>query len=49
MQAVVPQQLRVKGQSRLTDHRPVVGTRPVRHDDEPALGCLMIEIALINV
>jgi len=44
----VPQQLTVKGQSRLADHGPGVPDEAARHYDEPALAALIIAIATIN-
>jgi hypothetical protein len=43
----VPQQLTVKGQSRLASHGPGVPDEAVRHCDEPVLAALII--ATINI
>jgi alkylhydroperoxidase family enzyme len=44
----VPQQLTVKDQSRLADHRPGVPDEAARHYDEPARAALIISIATVN-
>jgi alkylhydroperoxidase family enzyme len=45
----VPQQLTVKGQSRLADHGPGVPDEAADHDDEQQLAALILWIATTSL